>query len=154
MSDLPVGTFVTTVVDHGLEMINSKPVAVLTFASGHKYLGWFTGEAAKYTTEALVKAGFHGTKVEQLNVPGAIDPKHKVEIVVQEDTYEGVTRAKVKWINKVREKMSDKEVAVTLGGLNLDAQLAEARQELGVKGVNVVAKTPLQTSVTTDDVPF
>jgi hypothetical protein len=153
MSDL-TGTFTTTVVEHGLQLINDKPVAVLTFATGHKYFGYFTGEAAKYTTEALVRAGFHGTKVEQLNVEGAIDPTRKLEIVVESDTYEGKTRAKVRWINKVREKMTEKEVAISLGGLDLDAQLAAARAELGVKGVNVVRKTPLQTSVTTEDIAF
>ncbi len=159
MSDLQPGKYVVTVTDHGIVKLNEKPWAKLMFSNGAVWYGSLSDKAAPYTTKNLVTAGFSGTKLEQLNIDGAIDPSHKVEIVMDNEDYEknGETKTvlKVKWINKVAEKMSDADLAVTLGGLNVDSMLAEARNDLGVKGEVVVKKSPLLgAEVTTEDIPF
>lgn len=162
MSLVP-GNYVVTVVEHGLVKQNGKVVATLMFSNGAKWNGYFTGGAGAVTTKNLVIAGFNGTKLEQLNIDGAIDKTRKVEIVMQDETWtnaEGVekTSCKVRFINRVAEKLSDKDLAVTLGGMGaeLDAHLAAAREELGVKGVAVVKSSPLQVGadITADDLPF
>ncbi len=149
------GTFVTTVVDHGVVELGGNMAAQIRFASGHVYVGWLTEKALPYTSKNLVNAGFNGTKIEQLNIDGAIDPTRKVEIVAEQEEYEGKSRVKVKFINRVREKATAQDIAVKLGGMNIDAELAAAREEAGVKGAPVVARTPLQSAeITTDDIPF
>jgi len=158
MSELRPGTFVVAVVEHGIIKSNEKPVAKLTFSNGATWFGSFTGGAAEWTTKSLVNAGFFGTKIEQLNIDGAIDPSHKCQIVMDNEEYEGKVRLKVKFINRLADKMNDKELATTLGGMNIDAQLAEARNSMGLKGVTVSKKSPLQQgadqSFTADDIPF
>ena len=63
-----------------------------------------------------------------------------------------VTEADIK--QYLAEKMTDAEMATMMAGMNVDAQLAEARATLGLKGATVVKRSPSQSGLSTEDIPF
>ena len=71
------------------------------------WFGYFTDAAWERTVESLRTCGWSGSDVSNIEDLGA----NEVELVIEDDTYDGKTRAKVKWINKI-------------GGVALGAPLA------------------------------
>jgi hypothetical protein len=62
-----------------------------------------------YAVKALMTVGFTGTDWAEFNGVGCLDGR-EVMITVENETYNGKTRAKVKWINPIHEVMSPDEV--------------------------------------------
>ena len=60
------------------------------------WYGYFTEDTTERTIKSLRICGWAGTELDNLN---GID-SNEVELEVEEDTYNGKTSAKVKWINK------------------------------------------------------
>ena len=74
------------------------------------YYGFFTEDTTERTIKSLRVCGWQGSDLDNLD---GIDA-NEVELDVEEDTYNGKTSAKVKWINKP-------------GGLAMRAQLDPAQ---------------------------
>lgn len=66
--------------------------------AGHviTYFGFFTDKTWKRTLEALRYCGWKGDDLSEL---GPLD--QEVEIVVEHEEYDGKTRAKVAWVNRI-----------------------------------------------------
>lgn len=60
------------------------------------WFGYFTTKTWERTVEALRLCGWKGTDLENL---GSLD--QKVELVIEHEEYEGKTRARVQWVNKL-----------------------------------------------------
>lgn len=74
---------------------------ILTEGAAESSLTWrgsFSEAAADRTIEALRHCGFEGDDLTQLT---GLD-KNEVELVVEDEEYEGKTYAKVQWVNKPR----------------------------------------------------
>lgn len=90
------------------------------------YVGWFSGGATEYTFQNLVKAGYN----EALDNP--LQNAKEVEIVLEEETYEGKTRTKVKYINEPGKGGGKfAEASPTSLGFDLKQMMASARAQLG-----------------------
>lgn len=73
---------------------------VLTEGAAEQSLTWygyFTDGAIEKTIESLRNCGWQGDDLSQLDGLGA----NEVDIVVEDETYEGKTTARVQWVNKV-----------------------------------------------------
>ena len=124
----------------------------------------FSEKAIKYTFSDLETCGLtkeNATKIEMMAAgieSGILDHEKELSIVVENDTYEGVTRAKVKWINEP-------------GGLQNVVSVAEAKvlfDNFGIKSAamayfenkkqpTVIPPRGLATQTdafSADDVPF
>lgn len=110
---------------------------------------WFgslkEGRAREITIDALLACGLTGNNLENLKSGiegGALDQTQGVELHLEEETWDGKTRLKVKWINKQGgmkfDKLASENAAKKMKGLNLDAEVAARRKETGI----------------TDDLPF
>lgn len=105
--------------DFGRTAKSSEQVAVLLeFLDGPNqsqritWYGYFTEKTADRTLESLMIAGWDGDDLYELVGLGTTD----FEAVVEEDTYEGKTRTKVQWINRMygntpamKQKLNDGE---------------------------------------------
>ena len=60
------------------------------------WYGYFGEKSADRTLEALMHAGWDGDDVSELKGLGSKD----VELVIEEDTFDGKTKMKVQWVNK------------------------------------------------------
>lgn len=76
------------------------------------WFGYFTEDTVDRTIESLRICGWTGTDLAELQGLEA----NEVELVIEDDTYEGKTRAKVRWVNKP-------------GGLALKAPLSGERKK-------------------------
>jgi hypothetical protein len=63
------------------------------------YFGSFAEAATKFTIEAARNCGWVGSDFEDFDNPRAGLDRNEVSLVIEPDTYEGVTREKVKWVN-------------------------------------------------------
>ena len=79
-----------------------------------EYYGWMTEKARDRTITALKNMGWNGEGV--LPKSGL---ENQVEVTVEEDTYKGVSRMRVAWVNEVggtsqqhAREMTDKELTV------------------------------------------
>ncbi len=109
---MPNGTFVANVADFGVsETKAGLPQISVTFdvnaENGTSRYSWFgslkAGKAREITIKALVTLGFTGKNLADLADPAkeAIAIGTEVEVVLAEETYDGTTRTKIQWINKV-----------------------------------------------------
>lgn len=98
------GTHKAKVVDFEFGTANGKEQVALMFqiTSGEHegksiaWFGYFTEKTAERTMESLRYCGWHTDTLADLS--GVTD--NEVEIVVEDETYEGKTRSKVKWVNR------------------------------------------------------
>jgi hypothetical protein len=63
------------------------------------WYGYFTEKSTEITLKALRTAGWKGSDLMDLSDLCAPDSTPEVYIVVEHETYEGKTSAKVKWVN-------------------------------------------------------
>lgn len=111
-----------TVADHALGRTSKgKEQIAVTFAddSGDRivWYGFFSEKAIETTEKALTAIGWNptenGWRIEELNGTNRL-VGNPASIVCEEDTYEGKTRLKVRWVNTpgggaLREVMTDDE---------------------------------------------
>ena len=162
------GTFPAKVIDHDLEcddQMNLKTVHVkfeVVDNDGEcKTITAFMsmkGGAVPITMKNLVLLGFQGKADKDILTlirsqgegkelkPLALDGEKVVDLVLENETYEGKTRLKVKYINEQgRSAMKRSNVsaaAINLGGLNLAGHIAEARKEVGAPATTATKKAP------------
>lgn len=103
------GKYIAKVVEYGIPETKegASPSIALTFefeVEGVRkqltYYGYLTSAAAEYTLKNLITAGFKHDRPSMLCKPNAFIDK-EVQIVVEHETYEGKTRAKIRWINEL-----------------------------------------------------
>ncbi len=87
----------------GMSANGKEQIAVLFELIGGEYagqlitwFGYFTDAAVDRTLDSLRHCGWSSDSLAELD---GLD-QNEVEIVVEEDTYEGKTRSKVRWVNR------------------------------------------------------
>ncbi len=63
------------------------------------WFGYFSDKSYERTVESLRHCGWKGNDVLELDTPQADLNTNEVELVIQHETYEGKTRARVAWVN-------------------------------------------------------
>src|SRR4051812_44973200 len=63
------------------------------------WFGYFTDKTFERTVESLRHCGWKGSDVLELDTPQADLNANEVVLVIEHETYEGKTRAKVAWVN-------------------------------------------------------
>lgn len=111
------GKHTAVVVDYGFTKTKAgKPQAAVTFETieGGTRTGdritWYgtldtNSKGFQYTLKGLINCGMRTNDYRLVGegvASGALDMDEPVQIVVENETYEGVTRTKVKWINTMR----------------------------------------------------
>lgn len=76
----------------------------------YTYFGTFGDKALEHTLKALRASGWRGDDLADLSSVGGPDAP-EVELVIENETYEGKTRARIRWVNP-------------RGGLSIKAPLA------------------------------
>lgn len=122
------------------------------------------GKAREITIDALLILGLVGNDLSLLahgNGSGVLNQEKEVQLVVEHETYNGKTFAKVRYINEVgggafKEKMGKDEAITKLGGLNLGGDVFARRE---AKGYKDKAPAPLpavgeQATLSPDDIMF
>ena len=98
------GTFEAVAIHHEFGTANEKEQVVVTFSllegpdkgKTIAWFGYFTEKAYERTMEALRYCGWKGDDLMNMG-----DLEQKVSIVIEHETYEGDTNARVKWVNKI-----------------------------------------------------
>ncbi len=152
------GNYLGKVVDYSITQTKKgAPQAAVKFSFKEdgvdRVLTWFSGfgdKQIKHTLKALVLCGLN-TDVESMSdglSSNALDTNKEVLLVVEHDSYDGKTSAKIAWVNdpnhpqnangapnanKFGNIMAKSEVKAKLGLLNLKGELAMVRQQMGVK---------------------
>lgn len=146
---------------------------ILTEGADPGYITWhgyFTEKTADRTIESLRLCGWQGDDLTELtdSNPAANLSANEVELVIEDETYEGKTRAKVQWVNRPGGALALKAPLV---GDKLKAFAAEMRQNIrafdAAKGVKRPAARPQSSTpppphigddaappLTDDDIPF
>lgn len=135
------GRYNARVVSYGVPDVEEgkTPAVALTFRfleDGQDreltWYGYLSSKAVDMTMKALITAGFRGDNMRALGEPEAFEDK-EVSIVVEHETFEGKTRAKVKWINELGgagfKALAPEVVEAKFGALN--GALRAARAEVG-----------------------
>lgn len=163
------GKFAAKVIDHDLEAdkdMNLKAVhvkfAVLDSDGTEKEITAFMsmkGGAIPITLQNLVLLGFKGTKDSDILTlsrkvqgsdelkPLVLDGDKVVELVLENEVYQGKKRLRVKYINEPgrgggMKRFDGSAAVVNLGGLNISGHLAEARQGQPAAPAAPAKKTP------------
>lgn len=145
------------------EMKNSRTIT---------WYGSFSGGARPITVENLVRLGFtgkDGTELARFQGEGkdlkpiALDTESVFELVIEDDTYNGKTRPRVKFINvpghSSFQRMDQVEAKTVIGGLNLAGDFAEARSGAGKPKAKAAPATkpaaaPSDRGFTEEQIPF
>ena len=108
------------------------PSEVLPKPERFDWNGYMTGGAAKITKETLIGTfGLDMKNFKNFNRgigSKAINEDVEYELDLQEETYEGKTRLKIKYVNlpgaaRRSAKMSDDAASIFLAGLNMEAEI-------------------------------
>lgn len=172
--EIKAGRYTASIVNYGITQKEGKdPQVAILFEfedqdRDRHEMTWFgtlkEGKGQEITLKALLACGMTGNDVAALadgvesNVLDAATP---VSIVMAQQTYEGKTHMRVQWVNTLRTgfqgKLDKGEAKVKLGALNLNAQLAFLRNELGIKDQPRSAMNGTQSMApvdTNDDLPW
>lgn len=148
------GTYRSRVVNYTLSNTkagNPQVEVLFEFSQGdglsstHHQIRWWgqlSEKALPYTLKNLITMGYRGTTNEDFAKladgveGGMIDLGVEVDLVLENETSEqGKTFLKVKWINALggvfKSGMTREQAKVKLGTMNIAAQLAMIRQEIG-----------------------
>lgn len=136
---MQAGTFKARVIDVELGYTDSgnEQVALLFETQTGETISWygtFTEKATPYTIKDLRACGWTGNDLATLGVE---DLASDVEIVVEEDMYNGKSRLKVKWINGANR-------------LNVKNRMTPAQKAafgVKLKGAIMAVPAPRQTPV-------
>ncbi len=136
------GTHTAKIVSHTItETKAGDPQASIEFAVGDDRIHWFgtfkEGKGRDITIKALLACGLKGD-----NPAGPLEIGREMSIVVDDETWEGTTRTKVKWINHLGavKNMNPKDLAKAKLA-NLEGAVMAARQTMG-------------TTTDTNEIPF
>lgn len=107
-------------------------------------LTWFgslkEGRAREITIDALLVCGFKGNDIGALAggpETGLLDLNTDVDLVVENEEYNGKVSTKIKWINRAGgaafKDKADPSLIQKMAGMNLKADVAARRAATGVK---------------------
>jgi len=144
---MDAGKYAAKLTDYGISMTragNPQVVLRLMLENGNEVYHYMSlsEKAQPYTTKTLVVFGYEGQDLSGIaDGPegGLLNTKKDVEVVMAEDTYNGVSRMKVKWINEVGgasfKGLAKSEAIQVLKGVDLKAHVLELKKQ-GVGGGN------------------
>jgi len=144
-------------VEWGLTKTSSgKPNVFITFTNGLTWFGSLNeGKAREFTIRSLVNCGFRSDNLKALDMPNALDTNSDVSIVVAHEEYNGKTRARVQWVNKMGSlKASKEETAEMLNGLDLRGDFMVEMQDQGVEMKKHTSPIQPAQSFDVNDIPF
>jgi hypothetical protein len=73
------------------------------------WFGYFTDSTVDRTLESMRHCGWDSDSIADLDSLGA----NEVELVIEDETYEGKTRSKVKWVNRVSRLQMKEQMNVS-----------------------------------------
>jgi hypothetical protein len=124
------GTFDAKVTDHGFAPGNKGPQLWVKFETSEGNIaGWFsfTDKAAQHTVKKIRNIGYQGDNIEQLN-DGVSMRGMLCSIVVEHEEYDGKTRAKVAFVNRLGDTGGslDRDDAAARNAARFNALLRQA----------------------------
>jgi len=140
---LKPGKYPVKITNYGISDGKIAPQVMIEFmhqdGESITWYGSLSERASQQTLKALINCGLNTTEIADLAAgpaSGALDMKTMVQITVEESTYNGKTRTKVKWINplssaKFEATMTKDEAKKKLG--NFSGAIQALRAEMGVK---------------------
>lgn len=144
--EITPGTYVAQPVDCGIsETKKGNPQTFVTFfiPQIEKKITWFGGltseKAIEITGAALIRCGFRGTDLSALTQGvSVLDQNKQVELVIENDEWEGKIYTRVKWVNEVggglKDKLDQAGAAQKMAGYNIAGTMIRLQQEMGVTG--------------------
>lgn len=110
---------------------------------------YMTPDALEFTMKDLATLGFSSSpNTDENGRFGAdqfSDPNKEFELVIDHETYEGKTRAKVKFVNEIGGGMKfgnldPKSLKFELNSINFKAEIEAAKRKLGINSAAAPAK--------------
>ena len=152
------GNYKAKVVDHGVSLNNDKIKPWVTFQlENGQRLTWFgamTGKGREITARTLVLLGLPGNDASVLvrvvdNKPARdviLNTDKEYELVVENQTWEGTTRSRVKFVNDpsqstLTKSIQEGDLVKIRAGLNLQGDLSLARKELNIPDISALTDT-------------
>lgn len=169
------GVYSAKVTDYGVGKTKSGlPMAMIRFEyedqmNETQAINWYgtfkEGKAAEITSEALAVCGMSTNNPAELvkgQGSGVLDEDKIVSITLKNDTYNGVTKLKVAYVNPpggggFRDTLDQGEAAQMFAGLNLGGVMAAARNKHKSKVVNHApgaSNGPEPTFDENEEIPF
>lgn len=145
--DIPNGSYIAKIQNYGVSTDkNGSPQILINFGfdvngeqTGGTWYGSLTSEKGKeITVDTLIRCGLRGNDVSLVGYgpdSNALDMNKELEIVVDEDHYEGKTYKKIKWVNLPGSSLKTveaSEAVALLKGLNLTGEVVARRQKQGI----------------------
>lgn len=134
---MKVGKYIATVEQAGLVPDKSmNPQPFIQFKTDEGMMTWYgslkSEGSQKMAVKAAVTAGFQGNDWDDFAKGKIMFDGRKCQIEVVEETYQGKTKVKVKWVNPISsfESMSAAEVKAKVSSAAL---FAESKNKLGNK---------------------
>jgi len=140
------GTYAAKITDYGLYQKEGKAPSVMVqfqLIETPEKITWFgslkEGKAREFTTKTLVQTlgykGTDGSDLAQGQGSEVLSENKHFELVVEHNTYQGKTSARVKYINEpgggvMANKVDASSAKVVVGGLNLSGDFLKAQQEM------------------------
>jgi hypothetical protein len=108
------------------------------------WFGYFSDGAIDRTLESLRHCGWDSDNLAELDSLGA----NEVELVIEDETYEGKTRSKVKWVNRIsrlqmKEQMTPQQVAAFAARLR--GKTVASKQKYGAQPAPAAAANGRRT---------
>lgn len=166
--EIQPGTYDARVVDYGvIETKAGKPGVTVKFEFADQdgtmqrlsWWGYFASERnSEITCETLAILGWSTNDPSDLAQgagSGILDEEKEVSIVVAPETWEGVTRMKIKYINALggtMERMEKAEAKKLFNGMNLSGLAAAARKKHGAGQKTVPNMAPKFDD--SEEIPF
>lgn len=178
---LPAGTYRAKATDWKLGFTEKQdPQLGINFEilQDGPYKGWntskflyFTEKTFDRTIESLRYLGWTGEDMDELQNRGGGLDKNEVSIVVEHETYEGKTRAKVSWINRVggvvmNRAMAPEDVVSFAAKIKQKIRAADIRRQASEKSRGqpmqapapepnrAPVQPPKPEGMNDDDIPF
>jgi hypothetical protein len=115
------------------------------------WFGYFTDNTVDRTLESLRHCGWDSDNLAELDSLGA----NEVELVIEDETYEGKTRSKVKWVNRpsrlqMKEQMNPAQIAAfaaRLRGKTVASKQKYGAQPAAQPAASANGRKPEQRSV-------
>lgn len=144
----------------GVSSTNKEQIAVMFELLGGEHagkhitwFGYFTDGTVDRTLESLRHCGWESDSLAELDTLGNCD----VELVIEDEEYEGKWRSKVKWVNRIaklalKEQMNPAQVAAFAARMR--GKTVASKQKYGTpqaSGSHSASRNSKQTSLDVDD---
>lgn len=146
MSDVKAGSHKAKIIDYGLRAgSDGKKPSVQIVLKGEDFtLSWFGQLETEKNQEFTAKTLFACGCTKSMATPadwqafnegagsGFLDESKELDVTVAIEEYKGKMYTKIKWINEpgfgmMREKLASADLVTQMAGINLGAQMVEAK---------------------------